>query len=171
MSCILFCNIRKPSNQQYNISEMKPLKDRGWSLIDGEPCRVINFIPTALVENGKVLIPNKVKPYASITMECKRASEIIEGYVTHKIDFMHLWKAFKEKTVKQNEEVLVFWSKKHYKWWAKIFSAFMPRLWVGIYPKGAFELITDSSCKPELTGEARAKATLPIVDWKPDAIE
>lgn len=147
------------------------IRDSEWSLIDAVPCRVIDFTPLASVKNGKVLITSKAEPYASIAMECKRLSEIAEGFVTHKIDFIHLWEAFKERTVKQNEEVLVFWSKKHYKWWAKIFSAFMPRLWVGIYPKGAFELITDSSCKPKLTGEARAEATLPIVDWKPEAMK
>lgn len=147
------------------------IKNSEWSLIDGEPCRVVDFTPLASVVNGKILFSDKVKPYASITMECKRVPEIREGIITHKIDFMHLWVPFKERTIKQNEEVIVFWSKKHYKWWAKIFSAFMPRLWVMICPKGAFNLITNSNWKPELTGEARAKATLPIIDWKPEVIK
>jgi hypothetical protein len=149
---------------------MKLFKDTDWNLVDTEPCRVIEFIPSAQVKDGKVLITAKMQPYASIVLECKKITETVEGSIIHKLDFLHLWLAFKERGIKQDEEVIIFWSKKHYKWWAKIFSAFMPRLWVGIYPKGAFELIADPSSKPNLTGEARARATLPIINWKPEAM-
>jgi len=37
--------------------------------------------------------------------------------------------------------------------------------------KGAFELITNPDLRPDLTGEARAKAELPIIDWKPKVME
>jgi len=40
-----------------------------------------------------------------------------------------------------------------------------------ICPKGAYELITNDKWKPELTGEARAKASLPIVDLKSKIME
>jgi hypothetical protein len=95
----------------------------------------------------------------------------VTGFITHKIDFMHLWMAFKERTIQQNEEILIIWSKKYYKSYAKLFSAFMPRMWVMVCPKGAFELYTDPSYRPELKGEARWNAKKPIVDWKPKVMK
>ena len=142
-------------------------KDSDWSMIDGEPCRATNFIPSASVKNGKVIASNNTEPYAVVTLESKKLLTQTKGCITHKIDFLHLWKAFKERGVGQNEEVVVSWSKKHLKYYAKIFSPFMPKLWVLICPKGAFELMSDSNCRPELSGEARWNAQKPIVDWKP----
>lgn len=146
-------------------------KDNEWSVIDGVRCRVIDFNPSALIKDGKVLATDKTIPYASITLECKKFPNNVTGYITHKMDFKHLWAAFRERTIKQDEEVIIFWSKKHYKRFAKIFSAFMPRLWVMICPKGAFELETDQNYKPELRGEARWNAVKPIIEWKPEVME
>jgi len=151
-------------------SEVTLLKDREWIVIDGELCRVINFTPLGLIKDGKVLALNKWTPYASVHIECKKLPIKITGFICHKMDFMHLWLAFKERGIKQDEEVLIVWSKRHYKKICKIFSAFMPRLWVMICPKGAFEL-EDPNCKPELKGEARFNAVKPIIDWKPEVME
>lgn len=142
-------------------------KDSEWKIIDGEPCRVIDFIPSAIVKNGKVITSNKTEPYASIILECKKLPQEIKGFITHKIDFLHLWTAFKERGVGQNEEVIIFWSKKYLKSYAKILSFFMPKLWVMICPKGAFDLMVDSNFRPELSGEARWNAQKPLVEWKP----
>ena len=152
-------------------SKVPLLKDSQWSVIDGELCRVIDFTPLGLIKDGKVLALNKTTPYASITLECRKLPKKITGFICHKMDFMHLWSAFKERGIKQDEEVLIFWSKKHYKKLYKIFSAFLPRLWVMVCPKGAFELEVDPGYKPELTGEARWNATKPITDWKPEVME
>ena len=151
-------------------SEVTFLKDNQWSLIDGEFCRVIAFTPLGLIKDGKVLSLNKTTPYASITLECRKLPEKITGFICNKMDFIHLWSAFKERGVKQDEEVLIFWSKKHYKKLYKIFSAFLPRLWVMICPKGAFELETNPGYRPELKGEARWNASKPITDWKPEVM-
>ena len=70
----------------------------------------------------------------------------------------------------KDEEVIIFWTKEHYKR-GVFFSAFMPRLWVMVCPKGAFELMTNNTCKPELTGEARWNAKKPIIEWKPEVME
>jgi len=146
-------------------------KDSEWSAINGEPCRVLSFTPLATIENGKVLSPNKTEPYASVILECKKIPNTIKGFICHKMDFEHLWAAFKERGIKNDEEVIIFYSKKHLKSYARIFSAFMPRLWVMICHKGAFELIADPNTRPELTGEARAKAELLIIDWKPEVMK
>lgn len=146
-------------------------KDKEWSIIDGEPCRVIDFIPTAKVENGQVIASNKTEPYASIVFECKKLPQQTKGLITHKMDFLHLWAAFKERGIEQNEEVIIFWSKKHLKSYTRLLSVFMPKLWVMICPKGAFELMTDSNFKPEVSGETRWNAQRPIFEWKPEVMK
>ena len=146
------------------------LKDSQWSIIDGELCRVVDFVPMASVKGGKISA-DKVTPYASVVLECNKFPTKIKGFITHKIDFLHLWVAFKERGIEQDEEVLIFWSKKHYKKVFKIFSAFLPKLWVMICPRNAFELWTNDSYRPELTGEARFLAYRPIIDWKPAVME
>jgi len=147
-------------------------KDSDWSVIDGELCRVIDFTPMALVQNGKVVAPDTTTPYASVTLECKKIPNKIKGFVTHKLDFTNLWKAFKERGISDNEEVIIFWTTKEYKYkFLRAFSALLPKMWVMICPKGAFEIETDPTWKPELTGEARFKAEAPIVDWKPEVMK
>jgi len=147
------------------------LKDSQWSAIDGELCRVVDFFPIASVKGGKILAIGKT-PYASVVLECKKLPTKIKGFITHKVDFIHLWTAFKERTIKEDEEVIIIWSKKHYKNIIyKIFSTFMPKLWVMVCPKGAFELHTNSNFKPELTGKARWLASQPIAEWKPEVMK
>lgn len=146
-------------------------KDSEWSVIDGDLCRVTEFIPMASIQNGKVHALTPTFPYASVSLECKKVPHGIKGFICHKLDFKHLWMAFKERPLGQNEEVLIIWTKKHFKSYANIFSAIMPRLWVMVCPKGAFELMTDRNWRPELTGEARAMAELPIAEWKPEVMK
>lgn len=146
-------------------------KDSEWSLIDGEPCKVIEFTPLASVKNGKVIISNKTEPYASIIFECKKLPQQTKGFICHKMDFQHLWAAFNERGVKENEEVIIFYSKKHLKSYAKLFSVIMPRLWIMICPKGAFEIMTNPQSRPDLQGEARFLAERPIVEWKPEVMK
>jgi len=146
-------------------------KDSEWSTIDGEPCKVINFTSLASIEKGKVIANNKTKLYAYVILECKKLPQQTKGFICHKEDFQHLWEAFEERGVKENEEVIIFYSKKHLKSYAKLFSAFMPRLWVMICLKGAFELINNPKFRPELSGEARFNAEKPIVEWKPEVMK
>lgn len=148
------------------------LRDSQWSAIDGEACRVISFCPLlSSIKGGKVLAPKTI-PYASVTLECKKIPKKITGFISHKMDFLHLWLAFKERTIKPEEEVIILWSIKHYKnKLYKILSFMMPRLWVMVCPKGAFELMVDHSYKPELSGEVRWNAQKPIIDWKPEVMK
>jgi len=114
-------------------------------------------------------------PYASIHIECKKIPGKITGFITHKIDFINLWNAFKERGVKENEEVLIIWSIKHYKNKIfKVFSRVMPKLWVMIWRKGAFEMFVNLNQKTEsLTDEGIRKTlgTGPLAEWKPDVME
>jgi hypothetical protein len=162
-------------NIKNNLSDIILLKDRDWSVIDSELCRVIDFTPWVLVKDGKIGKLNITSPYASVHLECKKMlGKKITGFITHKVDFIHLWLAFKERTVKQDEEVLITWSRKHYKLNLKLLKfltvPFWPKLWVMICPKGAFEL-EDRNYRPELAGEARWNAVKPIAQWKPEIME
>lgn len=145
-------------------------KDREWSIIDGEACRVISFNPSASIKDGKIISANKTEPYAAVILECKKIPQQVKGYITHKLDFKHLWIAFKERGINPNEEVIIFWSKKQLSGFAKLFSLIMPKLWVMICQKEAFELMTDPNWRPELVGEARWNAEKPILDWKPEVM-
>jgi hypothetical protein len=81
-----------------------------------------------------------------------------------------LWSAFNERGVGEDEEVLVFWTKKNLKRSARLMSKLMPKLWVRICPKGAYELMLDNDFKPELTGTARWEAMRAVAEWKPDVM-
>ena len=145
-------------------------KDKEWSQIDGDACRVTDFNPLgSLVDTeGKVQAMDMTTPYAFITIECQKLGKNITGYITHKIDFRYLWAAFKERTVREDEEVIVVWTTKNYKRFTPSFG--MPRLLVWVCPKGAFEIMTDNTYKPELAGQARWNAMEPIAEWKPEVM-
>lgn len=147
------------------------LKDSEWSIIDQELCRVIDFVPFGSVRNGEVLALDKSTPYASITFVCEKLSGKIKGFITHKIDFMHLWMVFKERKIEKDEEVIIVWTKKLYKGFAKLSSAIMPKLQVMICKKGAFKLMTNPNYKPDLRGQARYLAERPIVLLKPEVMK
>lgn len=91
-----------------NESTVVFLKDKDWSPIDGELCRVDSFSPIgAYVEGGEVRTAGGTLPYAAIAFECSKLDGKATGYITHGLDFQHLWSAFRERTVPENEEVIV----------------------------------------------------------------
>ena len=150
--------------------EITLLRDADWKPIEDYACRVTDFIPLARVEDGEIISIPKT-PYASVHLECAKLPQEAVGFICHKLDFIHLWTAFKVRGVEPDEEVIIFWSKRHLNWFAKLTSFFMPRLCVMICKKGACELMNDPNCRPELRGEARWVAEKPIVVLKPDAWE
>jgi len=148
------------------------LTNKDWSIIDGEPCKVIEFVPFALFEEGKIIEAGGNLPYAVVVIECPKLTVKASGAITHKIDFIHLWMAFHERTIKENEEVIIFWTAKNYKSKVyKILSRFMPKLWVMICPKDSYNILSDNSYRPELTGEKRYLACKPIIEWKPNVFK
>lgn len=157
-------------NRQSNIVL---IKDKEWSFIDGKPCRVTDFaaIGAFVDASGVVHTDSSTIPYAVIIIECVKFGKNVTGYITHKIDFKNLWLVFKDRPHNDNEEVIIFWTKKYYKRAFRLFYGFMPRLRVMVCPKGAYELMADIDPEPKLTGEARWLAMKPIVDLKPDVME
>ena len=159
-------------NIEHSESETVLWKDSQWSAIDGEICRVSDFNPwgSSVDTNGKVHAMDKTTPYAGVTVECKKLGKNATGFICHKEDFKHLWAAFKHTEGNENEEVLVIWTKKHYKKVYKFVAPIMPRLWVMVCSKEAYDLF-DSDYRPELGGEARWDAMRPIIEWKPEVME
>ena len=145
--------------------EWNLLTDKEWAVIDGELCRVIEFSPLSCIKEGKIL-GEKSLPYAVVILECKKVPETIKGYVTHKIDFRNLWKVFEERTVQENEEVIIIWTKQNYKvTWLRYFRVY-PKLCVMIFPKGHFEILADPSLRPE--SMSVREILTPIEEFKPN---
>lgn len=153
------------------MSEIVLLRDKEWSVIDGVACLVKDFRPMAasVDEHGGV---NAIRsmPYAAIEIECYALPQEATGFISHKLDFLHLWAAFNERGVGEDEEVWVIWSKKNLKRHARLLSKVMPRLYVTIRPKDAYKLL-DPDFKPELTGDARYEAMLFVAEWVPDVMD
>jgi hypothetical protein len=157
-----------------NESEIVLWKDNEWSQIDGEVCRVTDFgtLGSFVDVNGKVHVGIRAMPYASLTLECEKLGKNVTGYICHKMDFQHLWAAFKERTISKDEEVIIVWTRKQYKWkLTKLLSFIMPKLQVMICPKGAYELMINPKRNPELSGTAWFVATRPLVWWKPEVMK
>jgi hypothetical protein len=142
-------------------------RDEDWRPLDGEVCRVKAFTPLAgRVEGTEV----KSLPYASIEIESPALAEPTTGFITHKLDFQHLWQAFNVRGVADDEEVIVIWSKSNLKRVSRWFSRAMPGLVVWVCPKHAYELMTNPSFRPELNGLERHRAASPIVRWEPEVL-
>jgi len=148
-------------------------KDSDWSEFEGLICRVKRFTPFATVENGRVVTTNRTMPYALVALECcekgvDRPPDAV-GAIRHRLDFQRLWWAFVERDLGDDETVFVVWSKRNLKATARLFSPFMPRLAVTIFKTEAWKLLSESGYRPDLGGEAKFLAELPIHHWQPGA--
>ena len=70
---------------------MELRKDSELEKVDGEMCRVLNFIPSATVKDGTVVAPDRTTPYEKLEVECNKINEKIIWHITHRDDFLHLW--------------------------------------------------------------------------------
>jgi len=165
-------NLRNTGESITVCEELSLLTDEEWSMIDGEACRVLEFIPYGFIIGGKI-IADKTGPYASVMLECKSIKGTITGHITHRIDFSHLWKVFEERTIQENEEVIIFWTKQHYK--IKLLKHFrsFPKLWVLVYRKGHFDFIANPEHWQPESGKRPSTYEMltPIVDYKWEGIE
>ncbi|MBF0595205.1 MAG: hypothetical protein HQL22_09580 [Candidatus Omnitrophica bacterium] len=144
-------------NQSIGKQGIELITDRDWDKVSDRLCRVSGLLleEGVVVENHLVVETNqnsKALPYCKILVECAEILDYkkVPGAVTHKIDFVNLWDAFNKKDVlKGKEEVLVFWSKKHYtNPLACILvpiglSVFLPRLLVLLCPSGTYDSVRD----------------------------
>ncbi|MBN1366967.1 MAG: hypothetical protein JW967_03480 [Dehalococcoidales bacterium] len=101
--------------------EIALIKDKEWSIIDGQACRVSHFTPFASIEDRKIQNKGLTMPYACISLECIKLKHEVNGYITHTTDFINLWEAFKVRGIEAGEEVIVTWTKRNYKKYYKVF--------------------------------------------------
>lgn len=159
-------------------------KDKEWKAVEGQLCLVEDFQPMAgsKVVNDEVSSPQKNVPYASLTLVIKRNSDKITGFVTHKLDFQHLWEAFQNRQIDhEKEEVLIYWTTKHYKYSvARIISSIMltifggtnlPKMIVMVCPKGTFKSVEEFSLKDGHKVLIFVHGLMSIQWWVPDVIE
>ncbi|KKQ80805.1 MAG: hypothetical protein UT02_C0002G0030 [Parcubacteria group bacterium GW2011_GWC2_38_7] len=168
------------------------LKDKEWSLIDGDLCLVTTFTPLDgnFVKDGIVTSSNTLAPYAAIEITCRTATKIT-GFITHKIDFANLWHVFKEINFNpEKEEVQIYWTTKHYNnLIAKIISFLyltfigmtpLPKMFVMLYKKGTFDKLqsenqfsTGNNLKlpPKSNAQVFIYGSIPISFWMPDIMK
>lgn len=168
------------------MSEIILRKDKEWSLIDGELCLITDFTPLSgsTVKNGIAISPDTSKPYASVSIECKKVSKKITGFITHKLDFANIWAAFTEREREINEkkeEVLIYWTTKRYKYnLLKVISKFLlaiigatpfPKVIVMICPKGTYKSCNDFKLLPDKETRVFVYGLMPIKYQIPDIIK
>ena len=144
-------------------------KDSEWKKLEKKIGRVIKFDPSALEKDGQIIEEISHYPYAYVTLEYKGESETIRGAITHRVDFLNLVAAFRDKN--SDEEILLIWDKSDMKFWARPFFVSMPGIIFWKCHKGAYDIMHDDNYKPELQGEARFLAERPIQEWKPGALK
>jgi hypothetical protein len=143
------------------------LTDTQWNEVGDTPCRVIDFIPlSGSIKNGKVISIDKTTPYASVVIECKELTSQATGFITNRLDFANLWTLFKNRGIREGEEVIIFWRKNKMKGYAKLVASFMPKFWIMVCHKNTYDIANSTDMSPEnIKGVGLA-----IEDWKPDSL-
>lgn len=144
------------------------IKSGDWAIVDGKLCKAVRFTPFATFENGQVVSTGRATPYGLVALEAPELQPGTVGAIAHKLDFRSLWAVFVERGVGVDEEVIIVWSKTHLKGFAKLLAPCMPSLSVMVCKAGAYELLTDPQYQPDLKGEARFLAEMPIAHWQPE---
>ena len=142
---------------------MEPRPD--WTQLEGEVIIVRKFNPLATLKDGKVVSRGMDMPYAFVTINSPKLSTETVLPISHRVDFLHLWDAFKIRDLSRDEEILIEWSRKHDKWVFRFFSYFLPRLHVMLCPKGTYSRVSDPNWWKEAHGEAAFLSTAPIQQW------
>ena len=169
-----YCNSRRCNKEFENIPgisnvdrEDEPLligKDVSWEDVEGEMLKVKRFTPFGTVEGDKIKAPPIPMPYAALAIESTNWSRELSLPVVHKVDFRNLWECFQVRGVNPDEEVLVGYHKAPRRRFAKIFSSFLPRLGIFIFPQGHLEEAEDPNFRPKDIGAWYT----PIAKWKPE---
>jgi hypothetical protein len=145
--------------------------DRDWAFLEGKPCVVTRFDPLAVVDDGRVKSLSWRTPYAMIQFKCyelgEGAPDTITGGVFHKQDFERLWQTLMDRGVRDDETVVVIWSKRNLPFGTRSLAMFMPRLAVLVFKTDAYRGLLDNDFRPEITGEERFYASMPIERLQP----
>lgn len=144
--------------------------DIPWSDIDAEVCRVQKYLSPK--EMDETIAAGGFGARCCLLVECSKFEKKLLIPVFHKIDFNNLKSLFKTRGIATGEEVLISWSKRYYKnfLYRKIYF-FLPRFWIMVCKKNAYELMFDSNYRPDLKGEARSLEEKPLLVVKPSVLD
>jgi len=143
-------------------------KDTFWGNLEDEVILVKKFSPLAEVKNSKVFSKRLNIPYAYVTVNSPKLDPEAILPINHKKDFVHLWEAFKIRTISDSKELLIHFSRKHHSGLLKLFYRFLPHLRVMICPSGAYSKIINPNWWKQTPGREAFLSIRPIQEW--DAI-
>ena len=146
-------------------------KDIKWKEIEGHGFRVVQFLPLAHIENGKIKDFSKFMPYAYLFVDCpafRRENTDILMPVLHRIGFSHFWELYNERGVTSGEEVIVSYIP-HKKGSRKLLGKILPHLLIEVRPKGSLdEIYRMDECKDLDKWKELVERTRPIIACDPE---
>jgi hypothetical protein len=145
-------------------------EDIPWESIENQFCRVSHFTPLATVQSGKVKnVPTVPLPYGLLQVDLPKVTsfDLPERAIlpiSHKLDFLNLWRAIRDRGVSAEEEVLVVYYPKRTSGLGRLLAGGLPKLIIQIYPKGTLEKI-----EALIRSHLRSGETIPdpIAEWDP----
>jgi hypothetical protein len=127
---------------------------------------VVAFQPFGEVVGEKVKAPPVRMPYANLTIVCSKLDSAVTWPVSHRVDFVHLWQAFRVRPLDADEEVIVAWSSSdRTRFIDRVLGSFLPRINVVVYPKGSYANFNDPTWNERVRGVARALAMQALASW------
>lgn len=150
--------------------------DKQWSQLEGHLCRITGFMPVmrSEIKNGEVVGGDRQFPYAGFSIESRRIPKGLEvmGFCTHKLDFENLWDVFNSGYLDTDtEEVLMFWSRKHYNSTAfKLLSTMSPKMVIMVCKKGTFATANNHTWPKGEKLSTMLERYNPHMVWAPDAM-
>jgi len=142
------------------------LTDKQWEAVGKSSFLITDFTPlVGFVENGEVKSVNVRTPYGTIDIENESSLREIAA-INHKIDFLNLWSIFKERGIKDDEEVIAFNIKDRYKGLLRLTSSALPKLWIFVCHKGTYRNIVGIVPPEDMVSNG-----LVIQEWKHDLIK
>ena len=124
-------------------------KDIPWKRVEGWGLRVTHFTAFASVKGNKVKAYSRTLPYAILTVDHGKLPSETKLYVTHKEDFRHLWQAYEERGISEDEWVVVYDFNPMRPRWRRLLAFGLPRLLVSVWNW------RDSSETPRVVWEPR----------------
>jgi hypothetical protein len=123
-------------------------KGIAWKSVKGPLFTVAKFAANASVTGNTVRASSVFEPYAWLTMESPGYDGPILMPVLHRLDFLHLWRVFHERSGAGDEEVIVTYDPDRW------FGKFMPHLPIMVAPKNTLsELALIEGLKPVPTSD------------------
>lgn len=118
-----------------------------WKQVEGHFLRVRWCRLFASIQDGTVN-PDPMGSHAALGVECPNISGEAYIVVSNEVDFRHLWELYTQRSVADDEEVLLCHVPVDEKRLGKLIGALLPCLDIMVYPKGHLEQAYDPQFRP-----------------------